>query len=101
MPTPRSGRDDAVRITSAGTPRAEERAGRQRRYLISMLIRSACFVGAVIAGLAGIDWLWPILIGGAVVLPYVAVVLANASNDRTDDTGLVGATSTRPELEGH
>ena len=30
------------------------------------------------------NWLWPILILAALVLPYVAVVNANAANTRTD-----------------
>ena len=39
----------SVRVTTAPRSRADEQAGRQRRYLISMGIRTLCFVGAVIA----------------------------------------------------
>ncbi len=49
-----------------------------------MSLRSICFVGAVVAALAGVGWLWPILIAGAIILPYIAVVLANAATTRTD-----------------
>jgi hypothetical protein len=76
--------DGVVRITTVGTSRAQDIATRQRRYLLSMSLRSLCFVGAVIAGLAGLNWLWPILIAGAIILPYFAVVLANVSTMRND-----------------
>lgn len=46
---------------------------RVRRYTISMAIRTACFLlGVLIQG-----WVGLVLMGGAVLLPYVAVVLAN------------------------
>lgn len=76
--------DEAVRITTAATSRAADIATRQRRYLWSMSLRSACFIGAGVAALTGVAWLWPILIVGALVLPYIAVVLANAATTRTD-----------------
>ena len=71
----------SVRITTARTSVADDIAGRQRRYLFSMAIRTACVVGAVTVGPGLLRWL---LIAGAVLLPYVAVVLANA-NTRADD----------------
>lgn len=76
--------DGVVRITTAATSRSADIATRQKRYLWSMSLRSACFVGAGFAALAGVAWLWPILIVGAIVLPYIAVVLANAATTRTD-----------------
>ena len=75
---------DAIRITTAAESRAADIAGRQKRYVLSMSIRTVCFVGAIVASLAGIGWLWPILIAAALVLPYVAVVMANARNTRGD-----------------
>ncbi len=65
-----------------------------------MSLRSACFVGAVVAGLAGIDWLWPILIAGALVLPYIAVVLANVRATRMEDYDLRDAAFTHRVLGG-
>jgi len=56
-------------------------AGRQRRYLISMAIRTACVIGAVTVGPGLLRW---VLVAGAVLLPYVAVVLANTQT-RTND----------------
>src|SRR3954465_5601506 len=81
--------DEAVRITTAAGRRHGELAARQRRYLISMTLRSLCFVGAIIAALAGVEWLWPILIAGALILPYVAVVMANAVMTRDDGFDLL------------
>ena len=79
-----------IRITTAGTGPEADIARRQKRYVIQMLIRAACFVGAVIAGIAGIGWLWPILMVAALVLPYVAVVGANAVDTRSNELPLTG-----------
>jgi hypothetical protein len=76
--------DTPIRITTAGSGPEADLARRQKRYIISMSIRTVCFIGAAIAGMTGINWLWPILILAALVLPYVAVVIANAANSRTD-----------------
>ncbi|TIC86528.1 DUF3099 domain-containing protein [Nocardioides sp. GY 10127] len=92
--------DEAVRITTAPTSRAADLRTRQRRYLISMGIRSACFVGAGIAGVFGIGWLWPILIVGAVFLPYVAVILANVQSTRDDGVDLRGSAYVHRQLGG-
>ncbi|WP_372729106.1 DUF3099 domain-containing protein [Nocardioides sp.] len=78
--------DDVVRVTTAATSRREDIARRQRRYLLSMSLRTICFVGAVIVGSG---WLMWVLIAGALVLPYVAVVMANAVASRDDGFRLV------------
>jgi hypothetical protein len=77
-------RDEAVRITTAASNRSDDIAARQKRYLFSMTLRSLCFVGAIIAALAHVGWLWPILIAAALVLPYIAVVMANATMNKRD-----------------
>ncbi|KAA1415815.1 DUF3099 domain-containing protein [Nocardioides humilatus] len=82
--------DAPIRITTAGSTAQADLARRQRRYIISMSIRTVCFIGAAIAGMAGVNWLWPFLILAAIVLPYVAVVGANAANSRTDELPLLG-----------
>ena len=68
------------RITGVRRGFAEEQSERTRRYLISMAIRTACFIGAVVAS----GWLRWVLVAGAVVLPYLAVVFANAGRERTE-----------------
>ena len=48
---------------------------RQRRYLISMGIRTVCFVlGLLFIG----HWYMWLFLGASFFLPYVAVVMANA-----------------------
>ena len=91
--------DDVVRITTAAANRADDIKARQKRYLLSMSLRTLCFVGAIIASLNGVDWLWPILIGGAIVLPYIAVVMANAAANLSDGFKLREADFSRRELE--
>ena len=87
--------DEAVRITTASTSANADVDRRQRRYLISMGIRTLCFVGAI---LVGSGWLMWTLIAGALVLPYVAVVMANASMTKSDGFALVDHGIHRPEL---
>lgn len=82
--------DAAIRITTAGADPQADLRHRQRRYVIAMTVRTLCFVGAAIAGAAGITWLWPILIVGALVLPYVAVVMANTNDSRSVALPLTG-----------
>ena len=91
-------RDEAVRITTAPSSRKDDIAARQRKYLVSMSIRTVCFVAAIVAALAGIAWLWPIFIAGALILPYVAVVMANASASKSDGFDLLDGQYGRPEL---
>lgn len=84
-----------MRITSAPTNRNEEIGQRQRRYVISMVIRSLCVVGAVVAGEGVLMWLF---LSGAVFLPYVAVVAANEMPRRNDGFTLREVPSDRPAL---
>lgn len=72
---------EPVRITSAPISPADEMAGRMRRYIIAMTIRTVCFIGAIVFRDTWAMW---VLLVGAVFLPYVAVVLANAVNRRDD-----------------
>jgi Protein of unknown function (DUF3099) len=90
--------DKAVRITTASSSRRDDIAARQRRYVLSMGIRTLCFVAAIVAALAGIGWLWPILIGAALILPYVAVVMANAAASKSDGFELLDGQYGRQEL---
>ncbi len=96
--TPSKRGDEAVRITTASSSRAEDISARQRRYVVSMGIRTLCFVAAIFAGLAHITWLWPIFIAGALILPYVAVVMANATASKSDGFELIDGQYGRPEL---
>ena len=75
----RRGRDEAVLITSARRSRSEEIAARQRRYLLTMGLRLVMFLLAL-ALLRG-PWQW-IGIAAAVVLPWVAVIVANGGEPK-------------------
>jgi len=77
----------AVRITTAASSRADDIARRQRRYVFSMGVRTVCFVSAVLVGPGWLRW---VLVVGALVLPYVAVVMANAVTTKSDDFALRG-----------
>src|SRR4051812_20625338 len=92
-------RDEAVRITTAAESHEHDISVRQRHYLFSMSIRVVCFIGAVFAGANGVNWLWPLLIVGAIVPPYVAVVGANAAHTRGGELSLRD-TEYRRELSG-
>jgi hypothetical protein len=94
------GRDDApVRITTAATSPQADISARQRRYVISMSIRTLCFLGAVFVGPGWLRW---VLVAGAVLLPYVAVVMANAVGTKSEEAGLRDADFRRGELgTGH
>lgn len=72
---------EAVRITNAPVSRKDDLAHRQRRYVISMAIRTLCFIGAVAAH----GWLRWVLVVAAFVLPYVAVVMANKANPMVEE----------------
>ena len=71
-------REPVYSVTSARSGQRDEIGGRERRYVISMAIRTLCFIGAVIAWQTVGAWLGAILFVGALVLPYTSVVLANA-----------------------
>ncbi|MGI8522268.1 MAG: DUF3099 domain-containing protein [Nocardioides sp.] len=83
-----------VRITTAAPSRGDDIAARQRRYLIAMGIRTLCFLGAIIAH----GWLRWSLVGAALVLPYVAVVMANAASSKSEDFALREGPNGRREL---
>ena len=72
-----AGRKDvaAVSITSAVRPHSEELRGRERRYVISMGIRTLCFILALVFREHWVVWFF---LAGAIFLPYIAVVIANA-----------------------
>lgn len=71
-------------VTSAGVSAAEDRAHRMRVYFIAMTLRLLC-----VASLFFVRGWWVLLVGaGAVLLPYYAVMIANAvahNNGRAPD----------------
>ena len=69
--------DDVYDITSAQKSLSNDQPGRQRRYFISMMIRTACFILTIILP-SPFRWF---ALAGAVFLPYIAVVVANAGRE--------------------
>ncbi|MFN8098285.1 MAG: DUF3099 domain-containing protein [Dermatophilaceae bacterium] len=65
-------------VTTAPESLEKEQEARIKRYLLTMLIRTVCFVAAV--PLHG--WMRWTSVAMAVVLPYIAVVFANAVHPR-------------------
>lgn len=79
------GDPEVFTITEAQRGLSDEQTGRTRRYLVSMGIRTACVIAAIfVPG-------WPrwVFISCAVILPYLAVVIANAGRE-SDEPGDVG-----------
>lgn len=69
-----------ILITDAARSQDDQLRSRQRRYLLMMTIRAACLViGAVLVGTrAPLLWLWlPLCLLGMVLIPWLAVILAN------------------------
>ena len=57
-------------ITTAGAGLSVDQAARQKRYFISMMIRTVCFILTV---LLPSPYRWFALVG-ALTLPYIAVI---------------------------
>lgn len=68
-------------ITGARRGVRDDVDSRTRRYLISMGVRTVCFVLAVVTD----GWLRWVLIAAAVVLPYLSVVFANGGRERIEN----------------
>lgn len=69
--------DATFDITSAPKGLTSDQSGRQRRYFYSMMVRTACFILTVVLPS---PYRWFALLG-AVLLPYIAVVVANAGRE--------------------
>lgn len=90
-------------ITSAGPSLSADQGRRQRSYLLQMAVRVLCFVGAVLTFHRVPAAVTVLLVIGAVVLPYTAVLMANAGRERQDrnpsvlDPRLIGGTGPVPD----
>jgi hypothetical protein len=68
--------DKAQSVTSIGVSPEEERRGRIVKYTIAMTVRVVCLIVGVMFPGGLLMW---IAFAGAILLPYFAVVIANAS----------------------
>ena len=64
-------------ITEAGSALSDDLPGRQKKYFISMMIRTACFLLAVFTPS---PYRWFFLVG-AVTLPFISVIVANGGRE--------------------
>ncbi len=72
----RKGHSQVTLITDAKRGTTLDLDARTRRYLITMVIRTACFVGMIV-----VPGVWKIvLLVGAALLPGIAVLFANAED---------------------
>ncbi|GAA4976620.1 DUF3099 domain-containing protein [Kineococcus glutinatus] len=71
---------DVYRISAAPTAHTDDIGVRYRKYIVSMVIRTICFLLAVFVD-HPVRWAF---VAAAVFLPYVAVVLANAGREHHD-----------------
>lgn len=77
----RAGAAPVYAITAARPGVRDDVDSRTRRYLFSMGVRTACFLGAVLVH----GWLRWVLIVAALVLPYFSVVFANGGRERIEE----------------
>jgi hypothetical protein len=94
------GSESPIRITTAPSSVGADISSRQKRYLIAMGVRTGCFLMVALIAIThvGPPWLAWIFVGGAIVLPYVAVVMANATETKSDAFELLDSPSREREL---
>lgn len=85
---------DVASVTSAAPPASVDRRRRTRNYLLTMALRTLCFVLAYLAD----GWLRWTCVVLAVLLPYVAVVLANAVGPRRGSAMSSAGPVDRPQI---
>jgi Protein of unknown function (DUF3099) len=81
----RGRRDQAYLVTEARPGLSQDIRYREKRYLIMMGIRTACFVAAILMFVNHLGWLTAIPAVGALVIPYFAVVFANGGREPTSN----------------
>ena len=81
-------------VSDVGQSLSKDQSSRAKRYFISMMVRTLCFILAVILPS---PYRWFALLG-AVLLPYVAVVVANAGRESIRDRSTI-YTKNQREIE--
>jgi small neutral amino acid transporter SnatA (MarC family) len=74
--------DDPVLVTTAGKSPRQEQRERERRYLITMGVRVVCFILAIVLFGIGQRVIAAFAVAGSLILPWIAVVAANAGPTR-------------------
>jgi hypothetical protein len=95
----KQGGAEVFRITGARAGLTEDVRGRQRRYVISMSIRTVSVILTVVLWNVERPLAWVMLVLGA-LLPYVAVVYANAGRENGPERPVAAVPPpVRPALE--
>jgi hypothetical protein len=76
----RRSKEPVYQITGARPGVRDDVDSRTRRYLVSMGIRTVCFILAVVFS----GWLRWGFVGAALLLPYLSVVFANSGRERIE-----------------
>ena len=87
-------------VTQAHRSLSDDIAYRQRRYLITMGIRTVCFVIAVVMFVNHLGWLVAIPAVGAILIPYFAVVFANGGREPDNTRGFMEYQPNLPAARG-
>src|SRR3984885_10316353 len=96
-PTAGARRHRAYLVTEAQPPLSADIASRQRRYLIMMGIRVACFAATIALFVAGAGWWAAFPAVGAITIPYFAVVIANGGREPASTRGFRASEPRVPE----
>jgi hypothetical protein len=87
---------EVYRITSAAGSHTADMQQRAGRYLLSMGIRTLCVILVIIVP-GPLRWVFAV---GAIALPYIAVVAANAAGERRERPLPPPPPMQRPSLTG-
>jgi hypothetical protein len=78
--------DDPILVTTVRRNPRDELRERQRRYLLTMGLRVVCWILAIVLFGVGLRWEGGIAVAASLILPWVAVVAANAGPRRTAES---------------
>lgn len=92
----RRGQPPIYQITGARPGVRDDVNSRTRRYLMSMGVRTVCFLLAVVTD----GWLRWLMIAAAVLLPYLSVVFANSGRERIEGLPVVTRTTEAKAIDG-
>jgi hypothetical protein len=85
-----------VLVTTAPQSPREEQRQRQRRYLVTMGVRLACFIAAIVLVALDLRWEAGVAVGASLVLPWVAVIVANGGPKRVAEQPSLYAREVEP-----
>ncbi|WP_300343165.1 DUF3099 domain-containing protein [Nesterenkonia sp.] len=88
-------------ITDAPLKHSVEQRSRMVRYTVAMSIRIVCFMLAAVVAVVWETWWAMAFATAAIVLPYIAVVDANASGQRYVDQRQAPEPAQRQVASGH